>query len=202
MAHKHKIVRFLYKKLLSFYPQEFKERLGESMEQTFKDLLREKWQHNEGTLLFVLWSFIETATGIFHEHILLLTQGGTMSAISTNPKAAAFTAFLLTLPFMILNTIAANQIEPLYTIFKVNTAGSFWDYPVGHISLLVVLLLFPLGATISIRPMLQKTNDGERKFYFVNILLAVIMVGFFVLISGALLEEIYRCNIIGVLNCD
>lgn len=31
-------VRILYKKLLNFYPREFKEQLGESMQQTFNDL--------------------------------------------------------------------------------------------------------------------------------------------------------------------
>jgi hypothetical protein len=34
-------VRTLYKRLLSLYPQEFKERLGESMQQTFNDLYKE-----------------------------------------------------------------------------------------------------------------------------------------------------------------
>jgi hypothetical protein len=125
-----------------------------------------------------------------------------MNAIMTSPKAAALAAFLLTLPFMALNTIAANQIEPLYTIFKVDTAGAFWDHPVGHISLIAVLLLFPLGAMISIGPMLRKTADGGRGFYPANAILALSLLVFFMLVSGALLEEIYRCNILGIPNCD
>ena len=63
--------------------------------------------------------------------------------VISNPKSAALIAFLFTLPFMVLNTIAGNQIEPFFTIFKVNTGGGFWDHPVGHISLIVALLLFP-----------------------------------------------------------
>jgi hypothetical protein len=35
-------VRALYKKLLTLYPPVFRERLGEAMEQSFKDLYNEK----------------------------------------------------------------------------------------------------------------------------------------------------------------
>jgi hypothetical protein len=39
-----KTVRALYKKLLGLYPRAFRERLGESMEQTFNDLCNERKQ--------------------------------------------------------------------------------------------------------------------------------------------------------------
>lgn len=196
-------VRVLYKNLLSLYPQEFKVQLGESMEQTFNDLYKEKQQSKTGSLGFILWTFIETAFEIGREHVLLLAQGGSVkNIIVSNPKSAALVAFLFTLPFMVLNTIAGNQIEPFYTIFKVNTGGGFWDHPIGHISLIIALLLFPLGAIIAIRPMLQKTENDRQKLYLVNIILAAIMFGFFFLISGALLEEIYGCNVLQIPNCD
>jgi len=122
--------------------------------------------------------------------------------VISNPRSAALIAFLFTLPFMVLNTIAGNQIEPFFTIFEVNTGGGFWDHPVGHISLIVALLLFPIGAVISIQPMFQKGADRKRKFHLMNVLLAVIMVFLFVLISGALISEIYRCNVSQIPNCD
>jgi hypothetical protein len=103
---------------------------------------------------------------------------------------------------MILNTIAGNQIEPFFTIFKVNTGGNFWDHPVGHISLIVALLLLPTGAIISTRPLFQKGANGQRKFHLINVLLAASMLALFVLISVALLSEVYRCNVLLIPNCD
>lgn len=38
MVYDQNKVRILYKKLIAFYPREFKEQLGESMQQTFNDL--------------------------------------------------------------------------------------------------------------------------------------------------------------------
>jgi hypothetical protein len=100
--------------------------------------------------------------------------------------------FFLTLPVILLNTIANHEIEPFFTFFKVNTAGGFWDHPIGHIAVIVALLLLPAGAIIAIRPMFQKGTDGKRKFYLVNVLLAGIMLALFVIISGALISEIYE----------
>lgn len=200
---KGRIIHALYKKLLTLYPRRFREQLEESMLQTFNDLCNEKRKSKIGLMGFVLRTFTETIIESTREHVLLLTQGGTMkNIVISNPKSAALIAFLFTLPFMVLNTIAGNQIEPFFTIFKVNTGGGFWDHPVGHISLIVALLLFPIGAVISIRPMFQKGADGKRKFHLMNVLLAVIMVFLFVLISGALISEIYRCNVLQIPNCD
>ena len=124
------------------------------------------------------------------------------NTLISNPKSAALVAFLFTLPFMVLNTIAGKQIEPFFTIFEVNTGGGFWDHPVGHISLIVALLLLPIGAIIAMRPIFQKGADGKRKFHLLNILLAAVMLFLFILISGALLSEIYRCNVLQIPNCD
>ena len=63
--------RALYKKLLNLYPKSFREQLGESMEQTFNDLHKERQQ--ERTLFsFVFWMFAETAIEIFRERLLLI----------------------------------------------------------------------------------------------------------------------------------
>lgn len=198
-----KIARAIYKGLLELYPPRFKEQLGESMEQTFNDLYNEKRPSKTAQLGFVLWTFAETIIEITREHIRLVVQGDPMkNMIVLNPKSAALIAFLFTLPFMVLNTIAGNHIEPFYTIFMVNTGGGFWDHPIGHISLIIALLLLPAGAVISIRPMLQRQADGTRRFLFINTLLAVILLTFFFLVSNALISEIYRCNVLDIPNCD
>ena len=76
-------VHALYKKLLALYPREFKERMGESMQQTFHDLYQER--HIEGGWFrFMLWTFVETTVGIIKEYILLIKQGDHMKYSVTN----------------------------------------------------------------------------------------------------------------------
>ena len=76
-------VRTLYRKLLALYPREFKERMGESMQQTFHDLYQER-QIEAGWFGFMLWTFVETTVGIIKEYILLIKQGDHMKSSVTN----------------------------------------------------------------------------------------------------------------------
>lgn len=208
MSRRQKLVRKLYQSLLTLYPRAFQERFGASMVQTFDDLCHERQCHErqrqtaERLYGFVFWVFFETVVGIVKEHTLRMKEGDVMKAIISNPKPAALISLLLTLPFILLNTIAINSIEPFFTIFKINTGGGFWDHPIGHSTALVALLPLPCGALISIRPMLQASGARKREFYLMNILLSVILLTASVLITGALLEEIYRCNVLQIPNCD
>ena len=94
-------IRALYRKLLTLYPQRFKEQLGESMEQTFNDLYRER-QTKPGRFRFVLWTFVETAMGIIREHVLLITKGATMKTTLAYPRfAALISAILLVVAFIV-----------------------------------------------------------------------------------------------------
>ncbi len=98
-------VRTLYKKLLALYPQTFKEQLGESMARSFQDLWNEKRQTKKGLLGFVLWTFIETAIGIFREHLLLISPGDIMQTILKTIGPSTLISFLLILPFMIMEVV-------------------------------------------------------------------------------------------------
>jgi hypothetical protein len=94
-------VRTLYRKLLTLYPQRFKEQLGESMEQTFSDLYRER-QAKPGWFRFVLWTFIETAVGIVREHVQSITEGGSMKSALANPRfAVLISSILLAVTFIV-----------------------------------------------------------------------------------------------------
>lgn len=95
------MVHTLYKKLLAFYPRRFREQLGESMEQTFKDLCKER-QTRPGWSSFVLWMFVETAVGIVREHVLLIMEGATMKKILATPRSAALiSSILLAVAFVV-----------------------------------------------------------------------------------------------------
>ncbi len=97
--------RRLYKKLIGLYPQGFKERLAVSMEQTFQDLWNEKRQTKKELFSFVLWTFIETAIGIFREHLLLISPGDLMQTILKPLGSSALISLLFVLPFMIMEVV-------------------------------------------------------------------------------------------------
>jgi len=105
MMYEQEIVHTLYKKLLALYPQTFKEQLGESMERTFQDPWNEKRQTKKELLGFVLWTFIETAIGIFREHLLLISPGDIMQTILKTIGSTALISLLLILPFMIMEVV-------------------------------------------------------------------------------------------------
>ena len=84
----------LYRKLLTLYPRQFRERLGESMEQTFHDLCKER-QKKSGWFSFVLWMFVETTVGIVREYVLLITQGVMMTNILPNARSAGLVSSIL-----------------------------------------------------------------------------------------------------------
>lgn len=93
--------RTLYRKLLALYPQRFKDQVGESMEQTFNDLYRER-QTKPGRFRFVLWTFLETAMGIIMEHALSGTKGASMKNTLAYPRSAALlSAILLAVAFIV-----------------------------------------------------------------------------------------------------
>ena len=96
-----KTIPVLYKKLLALYPRGFRERLGESMQQTFNDLYQER-QPKPGWFSFVLWTFVETAIGIVREHVLSITEGVTMKNTLAYPRSAALiSAVLLAVAFIV-----------------------------------------------------------------------------------------------------
>ena len=105
MIYEQEVVHKLYRKLLTLYPQTFKEQLGESMEQTFRDLWNENRQTKKELFGFVLWTFIETAIGIFREHLLLISPGDLMQTILKPLGSSALISLFLILPFMIMEIV-------------------------------------------------------------------------------------------------
>jgi hypothetical protein len=57
-----------YRKLLRCYSRPHRERFGDSMEQTFNDLCRERAAAGKGLFGFVLWMFAETSAGMIREN--------------------------------------------------------------------------------------------------------------------------------------
>jgi hypothetical protein len=201
MAYDHNIIHALYKKLLTFYPRGFRERLGEPMEQTFNDLYKERYQ--ERTLFsFVSWMFAETGVGILKEHILLIAQGDSMKTTISNPRSAAITSLLLSLPLGLTFAAFMLDIEPLTKVLNsLLTIDGQQINVLGRIVIYGGLLLLPLAFVLNLRPMWRKEGpEGKRRLYLINLIVGI---GILVLIiftwGGLLVEEIYclqgiRCD--------
>lgn len=189
MTYDQNAVRALYKKLLTLYPRAFREQLGESMEQTFNDLCRERKQETEqGWFGFVLWMFVETAIGIIREQALLITEGDAMKNILANPRSAAIISFLLVLPFMILELINRRNFSEG---FPIPLFGILWLLP-----MIFIVILMSLARIV---------RAGNRMMANpANLLLLLSRVAILALIAmmwaGILVDQM-PC-FLGVPNCD
>jgi hypothetical protein len=120
-----------------------------------------------------------------------------MRSAATESRFAAIGAVLFALPFVLLVVVVSARVEPIYgwiARFDLNNAGGFG---LGFLLFVVLLLLWPIGAFVAVLPMLR-----ERRWRRLNLALAALLLLGFVYVSVALAEEIYRCDILGVPNCD
>lgn len=114
------------------------------------------------------------------------------------PGAAALVGVLCAFPFVFLNFIVGNRIEPLYSLIRPGIHTSALEYILLH----VIILLIPVGASMALVPALQKGANGKRKLYPLNIIIAVALFTFFIFLAIGLGSDIYRCDILKVPNCD
>ena len=202
MAYAQRTVHTLYKKLLSLYPRNFREQLGESMEQTFHDLYNEQRRLASG--FFVLTIFTETAIGIFREHLFLLTYGDVMKNILANPRWAAITSLILSLPLGLTFVAFMFDIEPLTkplnNLFTINARQGEINM-LGRIVIYGGLLLLPLAFALNLQSMFKRESpEGKRRIYTINLILgATILLLIIFTWGGLLVEEIYclrgiRCD--------
>ena len=99
MSDDHAIARYRhwYRKLLRFYSRPYRERFGETMEQTFSDLCRERASAGKGLVGFVLWMFVETSAGIIRENVnFIIMQNITRRLVMW----AAVVALILLVPLL------------------------------------------------------------------------------------------------------
>ena len=114
------------------------------------------------------------------------------------PARAALSGVLLLLPFVAMNAIVANRIEPFFSLVR----PAIHTSPREYVLLMMVLILMPVGAFVAARPMREIGADGERRFYAVNTVLATLLCIMFVVLSVALGSDIYRCDVLRISNCD
>jgi hypothetical protein len=91
-------VRGWYRSLVGRYPRAFRERFGESMDQTFADLLREQSDGGQPLPGLVARTFAETGVGIVREHI---ASGGMRTLVRRPTAWLPMAVSLLALAFVL-----------------------------------------------------------------------------------------------------
>jgi hypothetical protein len=185
MIFEQKNVRKIYRALLGLYPRAFRERFGESMEQTFSDLCREHQRElHKIPLRIVVWMFIETSAGIATEYFIELKRGEKMKTFKRNFKWAAIAGFVSILPFVALESINRDGS----TSFPFPLFGFLW-------------LLFAVF-TIVLLPMVQTVRTGGSLPTKPALLLIGGVFTFLIAVLwGGIVADQMPC-FMGVPNCD
>ena len=185
MVSEQNTIRLLYRKLLAFYPNGFKEQLAESMEQTFNDLYNERRRFQNGLLGFTVRTFTETAIGIAQEHILYNYGDRSHEKHSYKHQSPALISLLLVIPFMIMEVVNRREFN----------AG----FP---IPLFIMMWVLPLSLILIATPIIQNMRAGNNIMaHPVNLLLRVIALILVAWFWAALLIDQMPC-FLGVPNCD
>lgn len=198
-------LRSLYKKLLTFYPRDFYEQVGVSMEQTFVDLYRERIRARaKGMTGFVLWMLIESSIGIFKEQFSQFGQGVAVKTILTRPRSAAIISFVICLPFAVLIPLLNLNIEPNFGPLQLLLNNSDPHQPdiVGSLIVLGTFLLVLAAFIINLNQIMRtKRAGGSAMTHPENLVLAVTTLAAVVFVLGSIIVDQYPCWI-GVPNCD
>jgi hypothetical protein len=186
--------RAAYRRLLGLYPRRFRDRFAESMVQTFDDLRRERRAAGSRMLGFTVCMFVETSLGVVGEHLAALSR-----ARLARHHRFALVGLLLLVPIGLLFTSIWLDIAVVRDLLTLDG-----DRPnvLGWTVILGGLLLLPVAFAITLLPMLRRGPNRRRGLYAVNLLVcAVIAIPMATTLHG-IGEELYRCEIRGLPNCD
>lgn len=183
--NEHATAHTLYRKLLRLYPREFRERLGESMEQTFHDLYHDRQQSQKGLFRFVVSTFLDTTIGILQEHSESIKEINPMKNTLTNLRSPALISLLLVVPFMIMEIV--------------NRRGFNEGFP---IPLFVIMWLLPILFMIILMPIVRTIRAGNSIMASpVSLLIRVVILVLVAWLWTGILIDQMPC-FLGVPNCD
>lgn len=126
-----------------------------------------------------------------------------IQTLITNPKRAALASFLLALPLGFFYAVAVFRLEPLDSTFRaLFTRDDTKQNLLGLITILSTMVLLLPALVISLLPMWQKRSDGKRSLHVVNLLLAGAILMLITLTWGGMIEDLIRCDILHIPQCD
>jgi hypothetical protein len=136
MAYEHATARYriLYARLLRLYPGPYRERFGESMQQTFNDLCREHRKAGVGLSGLVVWIFVDTLVQILKEWMaFMITQNKNLLRIA------------LVVGLILLIPLVLTLLNPNASLY--GGPGGGWDWAPGDF-LVMGALLFATGLAL------------------------------------------------------
>ncbi len=122
--------------------------------------------------------------------------------INARPYLAALVGLLCAAPAFVLNAIAGAGLEPLYSFFMVGGEGGFLGNPIGYLAFFAALALLLVGAWVALRPLLHAAAPLGWPVWLLNGAVALLLVSLFLLVTLAFGVELYRCDVLGIVNCD
>lgn len=117
MAREQNTVSRLYGRLLTLYPRAFRDRVGDSMQQTFDDLCNERRRTGKSVFGFVLWIFMETSGAIVRERLRLLSNGAILHVTVKTFASSAVIGLLLILPLMTMQFVNRRHLNEEFPVF-------------------------------------------------------------------------------------
>lgn len=187
----------LLKFVASLYPASFRERVGESMQQTLADSYSRLGPAGKlsiiGDLVF----------GAACENIVSIEEKVTSRAIVA-PLVAATTGMLLIVPGVTMFTLLLLGLEP-----PLGALGSFLKAPpdvpniAGSLVALTIIVFLPLAGLILNYAAMRRSTliEGSRFAYRTNLLVAALGLCLVLsFIAGVVIDQ-YPCWM-GVPNCD
>jgi len=186
--------RAAYRRLLGLYPRSFRERFGESMEQTFDDLRRERSTAGSGMLGFVVSTFVETSLSVVGENVAALSR-----AKLARHHRFALVGLLLSLPIGIVFPSVWLDIAVVRDLL---TLDGNRPNILGLTVIVGGLLLLPVAFVVTLLPMMRKGPDRKRRLHAVNLLVCAVISTPMATTLYGIGEEVHQCEIRGIPNCD
>lgn len=161
--------------LLRLYPARFRERFGEGMAQTFRDLCRERREAKRSVLALAVWVFVETSVGILRENTMHMPE-----LVKTMLRVALGALVLLMAPLVASQFVEGWNWPPMtflrvYGLFFVvgmafaliTKRVGVWSYKAG-----VGVALFG-GFALAWSTMVQTADSGHPENLWLFSVLAV-----------------------------
>ena len=176
-------IRKLYKQLLALYPQDFRRRFAEPMQQTFNDLYKEQPRRLDK----LVWIFTETGMGIVSAHCEQIKQGRSMNRMIRDFRWSAVIGIAMIVPFALLE-LTLNQAS--------KTVANF------PFALFALLWLLPMLFTFTFMPLIRSGQTGGALTASpLRLVGRVSLLALLALLWVAILRDQLPC-FLGVPNCD
>lgn len=123
--------------------------------------------------------------------------------VSMTPRLGAAWGLALAVPIGLLLLVVALQIEPLGALLRsILTDDGVQPNALGRVYMLGGLLLLPLALGVAAWPMIRRGADGRRHVHAANLAVVAVVAVLVVLTWGAFAEEVVRCDVLVIPNCD